>query len=1072
MTQRIPMTRYSPMKRRIKTTRRPTRILSTRYFVPLLALAVLSLGCQSTPPPVPLGALRQSGQVSFLCLAADGTSKPLSHCAAGPLSGRGYMTTAAEGHALHALVTQTAGAEVAVVRVTGADSQGYSTAKVLDADPSNPGTTHLRVGRKPRGIATTPGGQASFVGVAEVGRAGIFGLPTSCILAPAEREDGSLETVRDLTTWPACSLPSAPADLRILVDRADASGQLRARCTDPRTSELTTPPAASRQECAVDLSAEAYEPGARKLVVALPDEGRLLVLDAQALLDREPGSFRSCLEADVLEASVPLEVELSGPIRQPLPPELAAEGCTESAVTYGPWPGSFAARPVNMDATNEILLVADEGAPVVHVLDADPCALTERAPLVLTSYAEPNRVVTGKRVAVSPAAPDGQQFAYVVDEQGETRSSIAIFDLTPGRVTGTPLLRPDSSEIPGEPPDRIQFGAPVKDIAFALVDRPVTEPESEVALGRTYCDPDPSVSSDSGGGVYRPSSDYSSGAQPALLRGIFGYALLSTGSVALIDVVDFDAPCRRPSSTNPSAEPDFRGCHSDPVEIPFYTNDRTEVGQPTVTDELSCNVVVPHRGRSDNLVLQSDSRTRTAPPGISAFGRLTRFGRGLPTSRLLAEGRRRPTLLAVDFESPDGSPVPAQLYVGSTLYTHGRGGEPLVIHPALAEQNSLVLPWAQPHAYPTREVVSVSYEGDYSGLRTTGRLASPVDGDEADGDAALGKRLLLDESAAFCQLGAQDAHVTAQIAARDFSLGEGATTRFVRRHSDYVQVTSRLLGENDSHWSDPEGGASCGGGRGFSACDGVFGQLTTGDLPASRDLTILEAYQDQLLVEPRLQAQSGDPDAARVAEELLDLLECCFPGPLSYRLRAGHQWVVRGEQSGYVHPVVVSEATDPDTGETVYPCAVDCRPTASRRRGRAFEISHVDCDETDPEGSDVCGVGPRTDADVVCSYDPGTGPITPGNVGSECIFDSPTRRFAVYRGLSPSERDMSFGFDVLGGFVQKGITLMSSTTSTAMNLPVSLTVASEAGVLGVIDAADRGLVIVDLRTATAGASFF
>lgn len=1022
----------------------------------LLALFSAAAACQTVPPPVPLSSLRQSGEVTFVCLDSAGHGAPLSRCPQGPLGEVSGISTAGEGHELFALVTQTISGEVAVVRVTGVDSAGYSTARVVDVDPTNPGVNHLRVREQPRGLATTPGGLASFVGVAETGKEGIFALPTSCILEPGLRPDETPETVRDLTTWPACSLPSAPSDIRVLVDPLDADGQIRTRCDANYQSEAPTPASAERIECAVDLYLEKVQPGARKLVVALPEEGRLLVLDAQALLNREPASFRSCLDADVLEASLPLEVNLPSVIEQPLPADLVLEGCTDTTMTYGPFEGPFEPRPSNMDDRDGMLLIADEGAPVVHVLNAEPCELVEHEPLVLTSFVEPERVVTSKRVAVSPRTPTGEQFAYVVDERGDAFASVAIFELTPGRTTRTPLLRPYSTEMLTEPPDRITFGAPVKDVAFAYVDRPVVDPDTDVGVGRISCDPDPAVSDTEGGGVYRPVSDFNSGAQPSVMRGLFGYALLSSGAVAIIDVQDLDAPCRRPAQANPSSTPDFRGCFSDPEDIPYFTDSRTAGGDPTVTNELSCNVVLPHRIRNDFLNFSSDTVLDAEPPALTGFGRLSLFGRGLPTSRDLVEGRRRPIALGVDFEAPAGT-APAQVYVGSTLYSRDSPEEELIIDPLRAEQSSIVLPFAQPRAYPSSEVVTITYEGDYAGVHTTGILAPARDGDPT-------RRRVLDPKAAFCALGVQDRQVTAEIASVEFGLGSGATERFVARHLDYLQVTGALLNENDSYWSDPDRGQSCGGGRGFAACDAVFGQLSGRDLPAARDFSIVEAYQGELVIESR--ATTGD-----AAAEIYDLLSCCFPGPLTYRLRAGHQWVVRGDTSGYQHPVIATTAVDPDTGEETYPCARDCHPIAQRRRGRVFEVSNLSCDEPNPLEPDACRVGPRTEDDVVCSYDAESGPVTPGGVASECIFDAPNRRFVVYRGLAPSEREMTFGFEVEGGYRAKGISL-TSVTSTNVLLPVSMTTADEATLLGVVDSQDRGLIMVDLRHGIAPAWFY
>src|SRR5690606_34384231 len=215
------------------------------------------------------------------------------------------------------------------------------------------------------------------------------------------------------------------------------------------------------------------------------------------------------------------------------------------------------------------------------------------------------------------------------------------------------------------------------------------EPDSDVGTGRMACDPDPAVSDTEGGGIYRPSSDFHSGAQPSVMRGLFAYALLSSGALAVVDVEDLDAPCRRPIEGNPSATPDFRGCFSDPANTPYFTDNRREDGQPTVTGELSCNVVLPHRIRNDLLNFSTDTLVDAQPASLMAFGRLSLFGRGLPTSRELVEGRRRPIALGVDFEAPDGRTAPAQVHVGSTLYSRDSPEEELVIDPLRAEQSSI-----------------------------------------------------------------------------------------------------------------------------------------------------------------------------------------------------------------------------------------------------------------------------------------------------------------------------------------------------------------------------------------------
>lgn len=1013
------------------------------------AAASSLVGCQQAPNPVELLSLRQSGDVSFLCVGAGADGSPLSSCPQGRRNDDRSLSVGPVGHELFALVTQTITSEVAVVQVTGGPDVG--TPGVLDADPSNPGLTHLRVAGRPGAIATTPGGHASFVAIEEQGKEGIMGLPTSCLFAPRTSGDAQ-ETARDVTTWPACSLPSVPGDMQVLVDQT--SGGARARCADEAgpAEDLPTPPAASRASCAVNLFDESGPVGARKLVVALPDEGRLVVLDAQALLDRPPASYRSCLDPDVLEASIPLSVDLPETIEQELPADLASGTCGAARLKFGPYPSDLKARPAGMAAREGSLLVADRGAPVVHVFPETPCSLDEQAPLVVTSLEQPSRVVTTSKVAISPTTPSGERYAYVVDDRGRDHASVAVFDLTPGRVSRTPLIRPDSTSMPLEPADRIEFAAAVKDVGFASLDWAVPDPDTDVSTTGVRCDPDPDLPDDAAGALYRPSQDLTTGARPTRLRGLFGFALLSSGGVGVIDIDDFDAECRRPTGTNQAAGPDFRGCSGDPRGISSYTHTGRDNGTPTVSGELSCNMSVPHRARSADFWLDADGQPGTTLPLLGSYPRLSRYARSLPLSRATPEGRKSPILLGVDFEAPEGGRpgAPAQVYVGGTLRTRGDLDEPLQIDPNLAEQASLVLPFAHPRAYPQSEAVTVTYEGALAPERRTGRLGEDL--------------VLSDPDAQFCERGVLDARLAEQYGARRFGLSSGAAERFSLRHTDYVQVTSELLAEADGYWSAGQRGASCGGGGGFAVCDSVFGDGRDQELPSARDFTIQEAYQSRLVMTPR---ESLD----RTPEQTLELLDCCFPGPLSYRLRAGHQWVVLGERTGFSHSVKASLAEDPETGEKSFRCELDCSPLAPKHEGRAFELSSTRCEDPGGEALDSCRVGPFGEDDVVCAYDARKGSVSPGEVGSECIFDAPHRRFALYRGLEPSLRDMTFAVEVMGGFRGQTVSLTSLTQTTVL-LPMTLAAVGDLPLLGVVDSQDRGLIMVDLRALGSPVSFY
>lgn len=1004
----------------------------------LLTLGLSALGCRKAPEARDLTSLRRSGDATFVCVGPSGKGAPLSFCPQGGRASDLGLTVGNEGYSLYSLVTQTISAEVAVVRVASADTGGDARGKVLDVDPTNPGVTPLRVGEQPADIVTTPGGLASFVGVAQVGLEGIYAIPTQCITAP-----GVEEPRRDRTTWPACSLSSAPGDMVVLVDEVEESGTPRAHCGAAPDPSL--PRATEDTLCTADLSEETITPGARKLLVALPQEGKLVVLDAQDIVGRQPGTYRPCH----IEAELPLSAEVPDDILQPIPDDLVAAG-ESTWITYQEVGGSYDALPAGMAQDGDVVLVADQAAPVIHRIDTtDACAPTELTPLYATSFEDPTRVVTTSEIAVSPITPSGAQYAYVVDEVGDGRSNVMVFDLSSSAPSRAPLVRKGAPLVPFEAPDRLEFATAVKDVGFALLDRAAVDPATGVATTGVYCDPDPDTPQSASGARYRPSGP--DGPSPAALRGLFGYVLLSNGGVSVIDIEDFDFACRRPVEANPTSVMDHRGCFADEIGADFYTESGRAGATATVTDEASCRMVAPHFARS-RLIMDTSESDGVNSPAMRTFGRLSLHGRGLGFSRLTPEGKRNPILLGVDFEAPDGSAIPAEVYVGSTLYSKGDLSNALVTDPNWAERASVVLPVYDPRAHPPSESVSVVYEGRLGGTHDAGTLT----------DSSLGSDhvRLTDPNLLFCSLGVQDQNLTRQLGEEKFGLTGSAAERFVERHTDYVQLASQLYAEKDDYWD--QGGELCGAGipeattQGYQLCQALFGQGDEEDLLLSRDLAVVQADAGGLELTPR----SPGPLSA---SEHLELLRCCFPGSVSYRARAGRQWVVQGSGSGFQHRVTVDPSGESDR------CVFDNSPLAARLEGRAFEVSSVFCDNEDLSDIGTCGVGLRTSSDVVCSYDATQGPVDIRGVAGNCIFSGLTRRFVVYRGLEPSRRDMSFLYDVIGGFQSLNISL---TGSSSVILPVSLVELPTFGAFGIVDSQNRGLMMLDVANSQIAQSFF
>ncbi len=618
-------------------------------FAGAFLLVWFACGCSESPVAFPLRSLEVSGETSFVCVGSGGEGYDINACP-------DFDSVENPRHLL-ALVTQTRRGEVAVVDL--------SLGKVLDLDTSTPGFGFMPVGANPGDIVSTPGGVASFVGVGEPGKEGIFALPSSCARPPAH----------DLTAWSACSLDVAPGDMAIVIDPpVDDDGDpltpplQRASCDLPPSADASVPGAAlaaTREDCPADLALETSPEGRRKLLVTLPQQGVYGFIDAQSLLDREPGSFQPCeFENNLL---YPLQVDLpASGITQKIPADLQSE-CTPPELQYGPQSDTFQSEPAGIAINDGRMFVADRGAPVVHVIDIhDPCQPLEQPSLLPLSFDAPSRTVTTKKVAVSPPTTDGQQFAYAIEDDFD--GSVMMFNATPGNSDRTPIVRSGSPRMPFEPPDRIRFDSPARDLTFALRDVPAADPETGVVTIGSYCDP----AGDSGsvGAKYRPNGDFSKGARAHNLRGVFGFVMLASGQVAVVDVEDFDAPCRRPIQANSAGIPDFRGCLGDPTSPEFYTQTGLADGKRTVSNEVSCNIFEQHRARSGRVMINSSDFGVNAP-ALRGFPRLASPDGGNLSNDQTAEGNTRPRLLAVDYPDP-ADPDP----VDSGRGVRGRGAVP------------------------------------------------------------------------------------------------------------------------------------------------------------------------------------------------------------------------------------------------------------------------------------------------------------------------------------------------------------------------------------------------------------
>lgn len=999
------------------------RSLASRLAA-LLGLCLLN-GCSEAEVVRELRSLQGSEDSVFLCRDANGNGRPMSECP--DLDGTNDEDDSKRLY-LYALVTETITNEIAVVDVT--------TGHVVDVDPSVPGYGFLRVGGRPTSIAATPGGTASFVATTDVGQNGIFALPTNCLGAPQQDEPQ-----RDLTTWPACRLDDTPGEIAMMVEPSGPAVSCDGAAVAAPDIE---------RSCYAKLAEEGGPVGTRKLIVALPERGELAVIDAQEVLDTVPGTFPPCH----IEKRIPLAVNIPAGVAQTLPPDLQTT-CSEVPAPTAPPPSRMSPRPAGFAVSDDRLYVADSAAPVVHVLDTSSvCGMTELPSLLPMSLREPSRVVTTRRVAASPLTPSGKRFVYAIDSEDQPGASVMAFDVSPGSTDPTPIVRPGSPELPGElKPDRLTLGSSARDVAFAYRDLPYADPITGVAEFGTACDPDPATSKDSPGGLARPSSDYLTGARPVLLRGLFGFVLLTNGVVAIVDVEDFDAPCRRPRIANSSSVEDVRGCKDDqPTGIEFYTEDGSSEGKRTVTDEVSCRVVEPHRFRSATLAI-NDPNVGVRGPSLRGFPQLS-----MPASAAGSRVEDRPRLLGVPFENPAGQRVDSEVFIGSTRYgTEERAENALPVDPngRITDEaetlNALVLPPLQPRAYPPEDTVKVTFEGAYR-ERNGGFL-------QVAGKPAGTEDRLEDSTTSFCAEGVYDVAAMTDYGSKELGLDAEQAEAFAREHADYVQITSALLGEGDIWWKSHD----------RQWCIQHFGPHDAESLAAGRDFRVLSAFADKLLIEPRnllaaSEAIDGQVTVARAAD--------CFPGAITYRLRTANQWTVMHSASGFNHDVVASGADNA--------CVRSCNPLKKWAKSRVFEISSRpdDCALPNSAGDPLdLRVGCAELGEVACVYgqtetaldnDPETtaddawgSSVRIGGPASECIFDGLTARFAIYRGRLRSVRDAAFTWQTGGGYNPLVINLANISNVVS---PQSIQFVPQLEQMAVVDGSSLGLTLLSLDT--------
>lgn len=772
--------------------RRPSRARTGLFlfasFSSLGALAALAApGCSETPDPQAVRSLEGSGDIAYLCLAKPGSESiflPLAACT--HTTADTIRDFGLEGDAphLYALVTQGTRGEVAMVDLSTA------VGDVLDQDPSTPGSNFLPVGINPTAIVSTPRGTASFVSSADLARPMIFALPTTGLRPCTVDDDQCAKPAPTLSSWPACMLPGSPGQMKMISD-PEVAGTVRESCTAAyAVPDPAVPPVGN-----IDLEGR----GRQKLVVALPSMHKLVVIDAQTLLETAPGSLDPC----VIEKEILLDEVV---VPDPPPSPMSGVACVPPPQATPGAIGTAKSQPAGMAFQDGHLYVGDYARPLIHVVQmSSPCDATLTQPFVATSLADPARVVITSDVAVSPLLPSFRRFLYAIDVEDR---SVMVFDASDVPSQRTPLENPNPEWNPLQPPDRVRFGAAPTSLRVVQRDAPKSDPVTGTAPFGVRCDPDPTLTTCSGsapcdlGTAYRTSSDFATGAGPLTLRGTFAMISLSSGQLAMLDVDDYDSACR-----GPTAHSELFGCGTSTAD-----------GLITST-EGSCNVVVSNEPRSASFIA-SNTDTGRHLPGIQGYPILqTKEG------DVLTPGESGPIMRAT---LPDEASTPTLSVNGepTVLTSTGLGDDPDGPRPAL------LMNLEDPRVHIADQEWSVTFEGALPGFS----------GHVGDLRIAQGERSLVDESAAFCSAGVQSEASIREILAAEGVVNPELATQ-ASAFADRLQITNDLIAQENAFWES----ASCS----FLECRNAFGDGATPTL--GRDMVIREAFDDHLEI--------GDPPA-------------------------------------------------------------------------------------------------------------------------------------------------------------------------------------------------------------------
>jgi hypothetical protein len=774
-----------------------------------------------------------------------------------------------------------------------------------------------------------------------------------------------------------------------------------------------------------------------------------------------------------------------------------------------------------------ILYVADNGIPVIHVIDlSNPASPQEMPPLLATSLTEPARQVQVGGLAISPSTRDYKIYLYAIDTGN---GSLMVYDVSdPASPTRMPMTRPHAELNPFLAADRISFSAPVATVAFVQHDWPIPAVAVSGIVGNMddvhtftgfQCNPgfnahpSANVFNDLGA-WYRvdqvsqiePQATVES--FPSRLRGVFAFATLTNGNIVAVDVDDWDAPCRRPDPMATEAQsaaasypahgwqtgaldlPEPAAASAtdyDPHHVPIAYNPAI-AESPSVTLEPFYPVSAPHRVRSASL-LRNDPTSGNHAPNLLATPLLVDVN-GNPVPSTTTTGLS-PTLLPTtlpagywDF-TPSENPVepdPTNMSFTPVTGTLGNAGS----QPVPGVRFSFEDPTAMQN-----DDWTVTYEGTLPA--TTGTEANFASTPNLPVPYTT---LTLTVSAQnLCTFGIEDSsigqaranQVLAALAAANLPL----PSDLPQWTGDYVQITDDVAPQYDPYWyTAPPGTGStfiddageptdnCWVGTPYDepsatyyndryeACYQTFGP--SGDLNSyyARDLPILAAYSDHLVV-GRFGWPNGVTEGTNnrtvVANDPVNSRLPLRMATCCFHRQAAFQVRTGGEWVANGSGGV-GFLHHVVTNPATGQCTLSCNPNDVLLNARSFDIPYA-----------VVGAGTKTGGCVPPGFPFPAGQVSPAvDRNSILAMRNPMFSYVTWSGCSNTPLDVAQGQhtftarDLSWHFSVRGgfspLTIsLTGGVNTTVN-PQSMLFIDPLGQLAVVDGSLQGLVIFDLNS--------